>query len=68
MSWIKCSERMPKIGEMILMGHFRLGRWWWCGGEVDGSDDGLFVDFEVDGEDIRTDCYWMPIPEAPSKN
>ena len=60
-AWIKCSEQMPKIGQDILLGNFRHGIWWWCGGTVDGSDDGLFVDCEVDGEEIRTDHYWKPV-------
>lgn len=64
--WISCKERMPTIGQEILLGRFlSSGRFWWCGGEVDGSDDGIFVDYELDGEDITPEHWWHPIPTPP---
>ncbi len=66
--WIPCGEEMPKDGQEIMLGHYRYsGKWWWCSGIVDMSDDGAFVDYELDGEAIKTDCYWKPLPQPPTK-
>lgn len=64
--WISGKDEMPKIGDEILMQYpLPSGKYSWIGGVVDGSDDGLFVDFDLDGEPITTNCYWFKIPEAP---
>lgn len=77
MRWRKCSEEMPKVGDCILLyyplnaspiypvGSF-LNRWSWCAGEVDASDDELFVDSEIDSQAINTRCYWRPIGQLPT--
>lgn len=62
--WIPCSEQMPKMGDVILLDYplnKERSKWSWVAGEVDGSDDGLFVDFDIDGQPITTECFWKPI-------
>lgn len=67
MEWIKCSEQFPKMGDQIILAYpLPSGKFTWCAGEVDGSDDGLFVDYELDGQSIDDDCYWIAVPSLPT--
>ena len=64
--WVKCSDRMPNMGDDVIA-YYRLssGKLSWVAGTVDGSDDGLFIDYELDGLDFKDVAYWMPLPPPP---
>jgi hypothetical protein len=72
--WIKCSEQMPKNGDEIVL-RYPINRgsditgykYSWVAGIVDGSDDGLFVDYELDGQEIKSDCFWFSIPQPKAE-
>lgn len=65
--WIKCSERMPPQGEMVICYSsyyqqvqnmtLRLSneRWW---SDIDGDWQGLHKDVI---------SHWMPLPEPPNE-
>lgn len=64
---ISCKDKMPKIGQSIIYwyrssGLLTDGNWFWIAGVVDGDDNGLFVNYETDGEDINTNGYWIEVP------
>lgn len=62
---IKCSDEMPKIGQSIVLYYPLTHKGWsWVAGEVDGSDDGIFVDYDLDGQEITTRCLWLPLPKV----
>ena len=72
--WVKCSERMPENGVLVIgsgSGLFKGCRWVepviYDGGEfhpVTASDHSDELVAELDSEMIGTD-YWMPLPEPP---
>lgn len=61
--WKHCGhDGFPKRGDEIVYGYYgKTGTWLWVAGVVDEHEDGFFVDFGEDGEDIKSDGYWMPV-------
>lgn len=68
MEWVKCSERMPKMGEKVLIRipvseHFNIenGRY-----KGDGVFIGAWFDSRGNGCAYKV-THWMPLPEPPSE-
>ena len=62
MRWTPVSERLPEIGERVMMCH---AEWRWINigervriGDYIGWEDG-------DGEDLHDPTHWMPLPKLP---
>ena len=62
--WTPVSERLPEIGERVMMCHTE---WRWINigervriGDYIGWEDG-------DGEDLHDPTHWMPLPELPHR-
>ena len=60
--WIKCSERMPRDWELVIVhggvavyGPDKHGKWAWF--SKTGSSNGRPIEWPV--------TYWQPLPDSP---
>lgn len=62
MEWIKCSERMPEPGTLVIIMqvgfHVPYVGWW----NPPGSDGWEIRDKYNEPEDVT---HWMPLPDLP---
>lgn len=63
-NWIKCSERLPKKGDIVLV--WMVDTYWFS--ELDGDDFMIYADggsWKVaDNKDVT---HWMPLPAPPEE-
>lgn len=66
--WIKCSDRLPKVGERVLVCSV-YGAVQHCAYYRDADDDNDFWQDTydlADGRALDEVTHWMPLPAAPT--
>jgi hypothetical protein len=67
MEWIKCSDRLPYIGQQVLVFSLRYNQAI-VGERSDSVHPYYFWDFDETGHSKEEVSHWMPLPANPIIN
>lgn len=65
--WIKCSERMPPVGEMVICYSSRYDEVQNMTMRFEPENERWWSDIDGDWQGMRRECisHWQPLPEPP---